>query len=120
MRLSTGELLVGRQDMDATKLPKIEQVVIATYNDMGVSITRTLQDNIIIRVTRNLQFSANSDPQRIHHKPFESTFDLLGLLRKFSGCHFFNFIRYLLANSNLVFLMGFQDRLLWLSSKKQG
>ena len=42
MRLSTGEILVGRQDMDATKLPKIEQVGIATYNDMGVSITRTL------------------------------------------------------------------------------
>lgn len=48
--------------MDATKLSKIEQVIIATYNDMGVSITRTLQDNIIIRITRNLQFSANSDP----------------------------------------------------------
>ena len=48
--------------MDATKLPEIKQIIIATYNDMGVSITRTLQDDIIIRVTRNLQFSANSDP----------------------------------------------------------
>jgi len=51
MRPSTGEILIGSQDMDATKLPKNEQVVIATYNDMGVSITRTLQDNIIVRVT---------------------------------------------------------------------
>jgi len=120
MRLSTGELLVGRQDMDATKLPKIEQVVIATYNDMGVSITRTLQDNIIIRVTRNLQFSANSDPQRI-------TISRSSLPLTCSACC----ANFLVAtssissaicwqNSNLVFLIGFQDRLLWLSSKKQG
>ena len=62
MRLSTGEILVSSQDTDATKLLKIEQIIIAAYNDMGVSITRTLQDDIIIRVTRNFQFSTNSDP----------------------------------------------------------
>jgi len=62
MRLRTREILVGSQDMDTTKLPKSEQVAIATYNNMGVGITRTLQDDIVIRVTRNLQFSANSDP----------------------------------------------------------